>query len=234
MRSAFGGFPPQALTFFRGLARNNDREWFLPRKQVFEDCVRRPMIEAVEALNDAMREYAPDYVTDPDKAIYRIYRDVRFSRNKAPYKTQIGASFRRRGLERHASAGDDFHVSHKEVAVGGGIYMPTPETLRAVRAHLGRDPDEFRRISASRAIRKTLGEVQGEQLSRVPKGFLPDHPAADLLRYKQWLLYVELDPGIAATPKLFTEVNQRFKAMAPWIEFLNRPLVLAARKPARW
>ena len=82
MRSPFPGFPPEALQFFRGLASNNNREWFLPRKPLFEEKVKEPMRQLVDALNLALHDFAPEYETDPDKAIFRIYRDVRFSKDK--------------------------------------------------------------------------------------------------------------------------------------------------------
>src|SRR5579871_6798848 len=129
MSTAFSGFPSEAITFFRGLARNNNRDWFLPRKPLFEEKVKRPMWELVEALNASMKEFAPNYVTDPDKAIYRIYRDTRFSKDKTPYKDHIAASFYRRGTGPHKYGGYYMHISHKEVAIGGGVYMPEPEVL---------------------------------------------------------------------------------------------------------
>ena len=230
MRSAFPGFPVEGIQFFRGLARNNTRDWFLPRKAVFETKVKAPMQELVAVLNASLLEYAPDYVTDPAKAVYRFYRDTRFSKDKSPYKQQIAANFRRRGLGRHEGAGFYFAVSHKEVAVGGGIYMPMPETLLAVRNHIAARHEEFRRITTTRTVRKLLGALQGEQLSRTPKGFPCGHPADDLLRMKQFLLYIELPPDMATTPKLFREIDCRFRAMAPFLEFLNAPLAATRKK----
>jgi|HubBroStandDraft_1064217.scaffolds.fasta_scaffold19850_1 uncharacterized protein (TIGR02453 family) len=230
MRTGFPGFPPEAVTFYRGLAGHNTREWFQPRKPVYDGKVKAPMVELVAALNSAMMDFAPDYVTDAPKAIYRIYRDTRFSPDKTPYKTQIAASFARRGMEKHGAAGYYFAVSHKGVDVGGGIYMPPPETLLAVRMHIAERHAEFRRLAAASAIKRLFGAVQGERLSRVPKGFCADHPAADLLRFKQFLLFTSLDVGIVTTPKLFTELEKRFRAMAPFLEFLNAPLVGAKRR----
>jgi len=230
LRSAFPGFPAEGIQFFRGLARNNNRDWFQPRKAIFEEKVKAPMQELVAALNASLLEYAPEYVTDPAKAIYRFYRDTRFSKDKSPYKQQIAASFRRRGLERHDGAGFYFSVSHKEVAVGGGIYMPMPETLLAVRNHIAARHQEFRRITESRAVRKLLGELQGERLSRTPKGFPSGHPADDLLRMKQFLLYIELPPETATTTRLFREIDSRFRAMTPFLEFLNAPLAPKRKK----
>ena len=227
MRSGFPGFPAEAVTFYRGLVRNNTREWFQPRKAVYEEKVKAPMVELVTALDQAMMAFAPDYVTDPGKAIYRIYRDTRFSPDKTPYKTQISASFARRGMEKHGAAGYYIAISHKGVDVGGGIYMPPPETLLAVRTHLAEQHEEFRRLAAAPAIKRLFGAVEGEQLARVPKGFPADHPAADLLRFKQYLLFTTLDAAIITTPKLFTELEKHFRAMAPFLDFLNAPLLSA-------
>ena len=222
MRSVFPGFPAEGLAFFSSLQRNNRREWFQPRKAIFEATMKQPMRELVGAVNSAMKSFAPDYVTDPEKAIYRIYRDTRFSKDKTPYKDHIAASFSMRGDK--TGAGFYFAVSHKEVAIGGGIYMPEPETLRAMRQHVAERYQEFRKIAGARAVRQLFTAVQGEQLSRVPKGYASDHPAADILRMKQYLLYVELPPDLATTPALYTEVVKHFRAMTPFVEFLNTPL----------
>lgn len=231
MSSRFPGFPPEALAFFRGLARNNNREWFLPRKALFEEKVKRPMGELVAALNASMNGFAPNYATDPAKAIYRFYRDTRFSKDKTPYKDHIAASFGHRTLAAHGGAGFYVQVSQKDVGIGGGVYMPPPEVLRAIRHHLAEHHAEFRKIVGSRAVRQLFGELQGEELSRVPKGFAKDHPAEDLLRRKQFLLYIELPAEVAATPGLFGEVEKRFRAMAPFVDFLNAPVAQQKRKP---
>jgi len=228
--AGFTGFPPEAMAFFRGLARNNRREWFMDRKEVYEESVKAPMTALVAALNAEMMRFAPEYVTDPAKAIYRIYRDVRFSHDKTPYKTHIAASFWRRGTIKHQAAGYYFSVSPKEIEVGGGIYMPPPETLAAVRRQMAGQHEQFRAICGAREVKRLFGELQGDQLSRAPTGFPAAHPAAELIRYKQYLLFTTLDPALAATPKLFRELLTRFRAMAPFIEFLNAPLAARKRK----
>jgi uncharacterized protein (TIGR02453 family) len=230
MRSPFPGFPQEGIDFFRRLSRNNRREWFLPRKAVFEERVKQPMRELVEALDAALARFAPEHVTDPERAIYRFYRDTRFSPDKSPYKDRIAATFPRRGLTRHEGASYYFSVSHKEVAIGGGVYMPTPETLAAMRRDIATRHEEFRRILAARALRSLFGEMQGEALSRVPKGFPADHPAADLLRFKQFLYYVELPPEVALTPALYDEILKRFRAMAKFTNFLNAGLAGQRKK----
>ena len=229
-RSTFPGFPDEGLDFFRGLARNNRREWFQPRKHIFETHLKQPMRELVMEVNREMSRFAPEYVTDPDKAIYRIYRDTRFSKDKTPYKDHIAASFHRRAANVHGEAGFYFGISHKEVAVGGGVYMPAPETLQAIRKHVATHHAEFRKLIRARTVRELLGEMHGEQLSRVPKGYTPDHPAADLVRYKQFLFYIELPPDLAPTKELQREIVRRFRAITPFLRFLNTPF-RQERKP---
>lgn len=230
MPTAFPGFSKEAMQFFRGIARNNNREWFLPRKPVFEEHVKAPMVDLVSRVNGALQSFAPEYVTDPAKAIFRFYRDTRFSKDKSPYKTQIAASFQPRGLAGDSAAGYYFSVSHKELAVGGGIYMPSPEALRAVRGHVSEHHGELRRIVKTAALRKLMGELHGDQLTRIPKGFACDHPAEDLLRFKMYLFYVELPAELATSPAVLPEIAKRFKAMSPFLRFLNTPL---ARQPKK-
>jgi uncharacterized protein (TIGR02453 family) len=224
MNPGFAGFPPEGMTFLRSLKRHNTREWFQPRKEIYEEKVKGPMLELVTALMQRLANFAPDYLADPNKAIYRIYRDTRFSKDKTPYKTHIAAIFKHRDLEKHSGAGFYFSVAPDEIEVGGGVYMPLPEHLLAIRNYLAENHAEFRRIAAARDVRRLFGDVTGDSLSRVPKGFAADHPAADLLRMKQFLLFRTLEASLATTPKLFREVLSRFEVMAPFLEFLNSPL----------
>lgn len=230
MPSPFPGFPPEALQFFRGLAHNNRRAWFLPRKQLVEERVKEPMRQLVDALNLALHDFAPEYETDPNRAIFRIYRDVRFSKDKRPYKEQIAATFRRRGTPHH-QGGYYFAISHKSVAVGGGVYMPEPAHLLAIRQRIAERHDEFRRILAAPQVRKLLGNLEGAQLSRVPRGFPADHPAADLLRYRYFILYKELPPSLATSPKLYKAIVDRFRVMTPFLKFLTASLAAKQKKP---
>ncbi len=220
MKRGFAGFPAEGIEFFARLMRNNRREWFQPRKEIFETQLKQPMRELVAALNGELKKFAPEYATDPDQAIYRIYRDTRFSQDKTPYKDHIAASFFRRGGNGHGTGGFYCAVSHKEVAVGGGVYMPDPELLMAIRQKIAGRHEELRRILRAKAVRSLLGEMQGEQLTRVPKGFAADHPAADLLRFKRFILYVELPAKLATSKELSGEIAARFRAIAPFVRFL--------------
>lgn len=230
MRSPFPGFPPEALQFFRGLARNNNRAWFLPRKPLFEEKVKEPMRQLVDALNLALHDFAPEYETDPDKAIFRIYRDIRFSKDKKPYKEHIAATFRRHGAAHH-QGGYYFAISPKGVAVGGGVYMPEPEHLLAIRQRIAERHEEFRRILAARPVRRLLGKLEGAQLSRVPRGFPADHPAADFLRYKYFILYKSLPPSLVTSPVLYKAIVDRFRVMVPFLQFLTASFAAKPKKP---
>jgi len=232
MPRSFAGFDPAALAFLRNLEKHNRRDWFQPRKEQFERLLKSPMAELVEAINGALARFAPEHVNDPAKAIYRIYRDTRFSPDKTPYKTHVGAIFPRRGAEKHASAGFYFEVSHQYVGVAGGLYMPGPEELLAVRTHLAAGYRAFRKLLDGKELRGAMGSIQGERLSRAPKGFPAEHPAADLLRHKQWYWWSELDSSLALTPELLPELLKRFRLMAPAIEFLNAPIAGRRKRPA--
>ncbi len=233
MKAPSFAFPEEGMRFLRSLKRNNRREWFQPRKHIYDDQVKAPMLHLVGLVNREMMRFGPEYVREPAEAIYRVYRDTRFSPDKTPYKTHIAAVFPRRGLARHACAGLYFAISPEGVEIAGGVYMPDREELRLIREHLAGSHEEFRRILRARTVRELFGQMQGEQLSRPPKGFCADHPAADLVRYRQWLLDVTLDPEVATAPELAAEIIRHFRAMIPFVEYLNRPLVASRRHPAR-
>ncbi|MDX2154709.1 MAG: DUF2461 domain-containing protein [Bryobacteraceae bacterium] len=226
----YPGFPQEGLDFLRKLERNNRREWFQPRKEEFEASVRKPMLEFAAALNKELAGFAPQYMREPENALYRIYRDTRFSADKTPYKTHIAALFPRIGMPRNGASGLYVGISRKGVEVAGGVYMPSPEDLRRLRTLLAERHDEFRALLRKPALGKLMGELQGEKLTRPPKGWPADHPAADLLKGKQWYFGVQLDIALATTPKLLPEVAARFRAMAPVVEFLNQAFVGAAAR----
>lgn len=231
MPTAFAGFPEEMVRFFRSLKRNNRREWFQPRKHLFEQQVKTPMLELVSAINGELAKFAPEYVTEPKSAIFRIYRDTRFSADKTPYKSHIAASFSRRGSERLGTGGFYFSISPEVIEVAAGIWHPDRDVTLLVRNHIAETHQELSRILADKKARKLAGSLGGDALTRSPKGFDPEHPAAGFIKMKDWVLDVTLDPTLATTPKLKGEIAARFRAMAPLIRYLNRPLL--ARKPAR-
>jgi uncharacterized protein (TIGR02453 family) len=218
------------VQFFRSLKRNNRREWFQPRKHLFDQHIKAPMLELVTAINTDMAKFAPEYVTEPKNAVFRIYRDTRFSADKTPYKSHAAASFSRRGTGRLGTGGFYFSVSHEEIEVSAGVWHPERDVMLLVRNHIADTHEELSRLLADKKT-NLAGELKGDALSRSPKGFDPSHPAAGFIKMKDWVFDVRLDANLVTTPKLHGAIVERFRAMAPVLAYLNRPLL--ARKPAR-
>ena len=157
-----------------------------------------------------MRVFAPEIVVNPKTSMYRIYRDVRFSENKAPYKTHVAASFPTRGLPKHEGAGLYFHVSPDEVWVGGGMYAPQTAQLHAVREHIAANVKRLRAIVESPGVPpRSSATLEGEQLQRVPRGFPKDHEAAEYLRFRQFLAGREFAPAFATSPRFYARSSTR-------------------------
>ena len=219
------------MRFLRGLKRNNDRVWFEARRGVFEKELKEPMLKLIGEVNEAMVEFAPMHVRPPQKIMMRIYRDIRFAKDKRPYKTHISAWWVRDGLQKTSGAGFYFHVSPEETFVAAGVYMPEREQLLAIRRYLAEHHEEFQRLMKGKKLRSLMKENDGHALSRAPKGFPEDHPAIELLKNRQWGVSVRL-PGERATKKtLVKDVVERFRAAAPVIAILNAPLVGKPQRP---
>ena len=229
--AGFQGFSEDAFQFFRGLRKNNTRAWFQPRKEIFDLKVRAVMEDLAGHINQELGKFAPQHIAEPKKAVYRLYRDTRFSNDKTPYKTHIAANFPLQGMEKHAAAGFYFSVSDQEIEIGGGVYMPDKDGLLAIRTHIAESAARFRKIVTEKKVVSALSPLQGEALTRVPKGFDAAHEAADFVRMKQWMFFKTLDGAEwMRSPGLLKEVAGRFKLVAPLIDFLNEPLVKAAKK----
>jgi uncharacterized protein (TIGR02453 family) len=224
MASRFAGFPPATLKFLSELAANNNRDWFEANRARYEEDVKAPMHSLIAVLNGEFLRIAPDYATEPKRAMFRIHRDVRFSKNKDPYKTNVAAAFWRQDLPKSVSAAFYVHLDQQELFVGGGCYMPPPEQLRLLRAHVAAHHERFAGIVEDKKRKKLLGGLYGEPAARVPKGFAPDHPAAGYLRHKMYIYAVTLAPGEASSPKLAAQVTKVFASMVPFIEFLNEAM----------
>jgi uncharacterized protein (TIGR02453 family) len=183
------------------------------------------MIELIERLAVDFRSFAPHVVANPKTSIYRIYRDTRFSENKAPLKTHIAAVFPPRNLGKHQGAGLYLEVAPEWVWVGGGMYAPETSQLQAVREYIAARPRQLRAIVESPAFRRTIGSVHGEQLQRVPRGFPKDHEAAEFLKFRQFLAGHEFPASFATSPRFYAGVLNVFRQVSPLTRFLNEPLL---------
>jgi len=232
-RQTFSAFPKEGLQFLRLLKRNNNREWFQQHKGIYESHVKAPIHNLIEALGRDFQTFAPEFVASPKVSAYRIHRDTRFAKDKSPYKTHVAAVFPHAALGKHEGAALYLHISPSEMFIGGGLYMPLPEDLQALRSHIAENPRGFERIVQGTAFRRMFGSVHGERLTRVPRGFPADHPAAEYLKYKQFLASRTLEPEIVTSAQFYKTVVETFRGMLPFIRFLNEPIVAARRTRER-
>ena len=220
----FVGFPESGLSFLRRLKRNNNREWFQAHKSEFEESLLRPMQSLVAELRDILAPVAPSVRIDPKKSIFRIYRDIRFSQDKSPYKTHLAASFENESVSRAEAPCFYLHIAPDEVLTAGGIYMPSSAQLRAIRQEISADARAFVQLVEDRRIKRAFGELQGERLLRTPLGFPKDHPMLRYLQFKQ--LYFGRSYKVSACHKaaFVHQVADDFIQLLPFIDWLTRAL----------
>jgi uncharacterized protein (TIGR02453 family) len=218
-------FTDRTLRFLRALKRNNRREWFHDRRAEYDAHVDAPLAAVVAALAVDLPRVAPDFVADPKASRFRIFRDTRFSADKTPLKTHIAAIFPQRALGRLRGAGLYFEIGPGYVWIGGGLYAPDPASLHAVRSHLAARHGRLRKILAAPAFIETFGTMSGEQAPRMPRGFDPAHPAADLIQRRQFLAVREEPDAFAVRDNFYPQLLGTFTAMAPFVRFINEPLV---------
>src|SRR5262245_21372872 len=217
-------FTRKTVSFLRSLKRNNNREWFRTHKEDYERHVRGPMSEVVARLAVDMRSFAPELIADPKVSLFRPYRDTRFSSDKSPIKTAVGARFPSRQFARGEGAGLYFEVAPGWVWIGGGMYMPSSAHLNAIREEITSSHPRLHRLVTSLSFKRACGEITGDRLTRVPRGYARDHPAAHYLQFKQFLASKEYPVSLATSRTFYPELLQVFRAVAPLVRFLNTPL----------
>jgi uncharacterized protein (TIGR02453 family) len=217
-------FTRKTLAFLRALKRNNDRDWFRARKADYEQHVRGPMIALLQQLARDLPAFAPELVSDPRVCLFRIYRDTRFSSDKRPLKTNVAAHFPSRKFPKGEGAGLYVEVAPQWVWMGGGIYMPSSDELKAIRAAIADNHRRFRRVVTAPAFRRAVGQLSGETLTRVPRGYVKDHPAAEYLRHRQFIGGREYPADFAVSPRFYAELLTVFRGIAPLVGFLNNAI----------
>jgi uncharacterized protein (TIGR02453 family) len=227
-------FSTAGLRFLRGLARNNHRDWFNQRKPIYESEIKRPMLAVIDRVTAAMMDFAPGHVRAPEAIMMRIYRDTRFSSDKRPYKTHASAWWVLDGLPKTSGAGFYLHVSATQVEIAAGAFMPTTDQLLAIRRHLLEHHVGYRKLTQSRSFRRLFPDDESrDALTRSPKGFPAEHPAAELFRQKRWGFGVSLPADTATQPDFAKTVATYFRAAAPLVALLNQPLIAATQKPRK-
>lgn len=230
---SFTGFRPAAFAFLRGLAKNNRREWFEARRETYDAELREPMRALVDEVDAVLGRVAPEFRGDAKKSVFRIYRDVRFSADKSPYKTNVACWFFHHdaghgvGREAHGGAGFYFHVQPGNCFVGGGVWMPPKPALDRVRNALADDPRGFERVINEPRLKRRFGALDDEAvLARVPRGFDPEHPAATWLRYKSYFVGRRLPDAAAQSRRLLKTLEADIELMVPLTRWLNAAMGL--------
>jgi uncharacterized protein (TIGR02453 family) len=227
-------FSSEALAFFRGLARNNKKPWFEAHRAEYEEHVKAPMADLVEEMDRRLSAFAPEIVGDPKRSIFRLHRDIRFAKDKSPYKTHAACWFFHQAgtskVGREADgggAGFYFHLEPGASYVGGGCWMPPRPALLKFRAAIASDPRKFERIAKAPALRKRYdGLSEEEMLKRVPRGYEEDHPAARWLRHQSFTVGRPLTDAQVTGSRLGSILESDYRAILPLVRWLNATLGL--------
>jgi uncharacterized protein (TIGR02453 family) len=232
--TAFTGFRPEAIQFLADLAANNDRAWFQPRKAEYERLLKEPLEALISTLGERFAARGIPLRADPTKSPFRIYRDVRFSKDKSPYKTNLGASFpwvgegpadggdggSRSHTSNVHSTGGYFHLAPGEIYVGGGIWHPEKPWLDAFRRRIVDEPGRVQKLVDEPRFKATFRSLGGDSLVRVPTGFAADHPEAKLLKLKDVTFGRRLADSEATSPALPDLIADTFETALPVMRYL--------------
>jgi len=223
MSDGFSGFPKDFFAFFRELKANNDRGWFEANKPRFKQSVQGPMSEFIAAMAPHLARISKQFIADPRPnggSMFRIHRDVRFTRDKRPYKEHAACQFRHR-LGRYVHApGFYVHLAPGEVFFGGGMWMPEPDALLKIRERIASKPAEWKKVVGNKRFSETFGGIEGEQLTRPPRGFDPARPFIADIRRKSFVAGRDSSIKKAQSRLLLEEVAETFRALSPLMRFL--------------
>jgi uncharacterized protein (TIGR02453 family) len=221
----FTGFPKRGIEFLKKLKRNNNRDWFEKHKLEYEDNVKFPMQCLIASLRSGFVRFAPEFELNPKRSIFRIYRDVRFSQDKTPYKTHIAAHVVLGGKPKgFLGSGYYLHVEPGECYVGGGIYIPSGDQLKKIRSAIAKRGNEFLRIVENKKFKKTFSPFQWQTLQRIPKGYSDDHPMAEWLKFKQFFVGVSWPETKCYKETFADDIEDVCETITPLVNFLNEAL----------
>lgn len=221
-------FTPALFRFLRDLRKNNDREWFLAHREVYERDVKGPALAFISAFTAPLRRISPHLVADARPvggSLFRIHRDVRFSNDKRPYKTQVGIQFRHAGAEGAHAPGFYLHLEPGDVFAGAGIWQPDGAVLSELRDAIAESPAVWRRAATARAFTERWA-LSGDSLVRVPRGYDPDHPCATDLKRKSFIAITGFNERDACSADFPDRLAHAWRASAPLMRFLTRALAL--------
>lgn len=221
-------FTKQTFTFLSSLAENNEREWFTAHQQEYEELVRTPALNFISDMSDEMPAISRHFLAQSKKvggSLMRIYRDTRFSKDKTPYKTNIGIQFRHEvGKDIHAP-GYYLHIAPDECFVGIGLWHPDADALFKIREAIVQKSDAWLAARDDQTFRKHF-TLEGDSLTNVPRGFAKDHPLMEDLKRKDFICLAPLSETMVTSKNMRPQVVERFRQGAPYMEFLCKALGL--------
>lgn len=209
----------ETFDFLKAIAKNNDREWFKAHRVEYERAYGN-MADFADAIIEELNTHDKIATPSGKKALYRVYRDVRFSKDKTPYTTWISASFMRATALLRGSYYLRVQPNGQSV-LGGGFWGPNKEDLQHIRAQISADAEPLRKVLRSKAFKNTFGELQGESLKTYPRGFDPEDPEIDLLRMKGFIVSKSYTDKEVLSPGFAKEIAQGFKAMRPFLDVMS-------------
>lgn len=213
------------LDFLTQLKKNNNREWFTANKDKYLAAHANVTAFVGELLVQIGKFDKTAIGLDPKKCVFRIYRDVRFSKDKSPYKTNFGASMAGGGKGLTGRAGFYMHLESGNGFLAGGVYMPEPDRLKLIREDISMEGKKFLKVINDKAFKKNFGGLSDEEkLSTAPKGFDKEDPMVEYLKYKSYIAYHEMDSKTILSPKFSAYCVDIFKSMVPFNNFLNASL----------
>jgi uncharacterized protein (TIGR02453 family) len=214
----------KVLEFLTDLSANNNREWYNANKKRYEES-REKIFFLTDVFINEIRKFDPEVpALSPKDCVFRIFRDVRFSNDKRPYKTNFGA-FIAKGGKKSMNAGYYFHIDPEGSFAGGGVYMPPAEPLKAIREYMAENGGEFLEIINNNNFKKIYPEMYDGKLKTAPKGFPKDHEYIDLLRYKSFVFSSKIDNSELSSDNLIEKIVGSFRQLYPVNRFLNDALV---------
>ncbi len=217
-------FGEDTFLFLSRLGENNNRDWFHEHKHEYEAMVREPALDFIRAMKPELARFAPHFVAVDKKvggSLMRVYRDVRFGKNKQPYKTNIGIQFRHElGKDVHAP-GFYLHIEAGEAFVGAGIWHPDSETLKKIRTYIDAHPTRWQDALNDKALNKAFS-LAGDSLKRAPKGYAMDHPMIEDLKRKDFIAIAPLMPELILQDDLVGLIGSYFETATPLMQQLCR------------
>ena len=215
------------LKFLKDLKKNNNKPWFDANRKRYEEAKKDFELFIQQVIDVHGKKDKTITSLKARECLFRINRDIRFSKDKTPYKTNFGASINKGGKKAFSTAGYYFHLEPGEAFVGGGIYQPMPEELRKVRQEIDYNFKEFKNIIGSKKFKSVYGDLDKSDeflLSRVPKGYEADNPASEYLRLKSYIAFERLTDSDLTSKTLVKKATDAFQTLQPFIDFVNGSL----------